>query len=71
MNYRYHSTRCRHGMCLETVGCDTCGVKVKEAAGAHLRRADTRSRGGLGEGADGYGMTESRGRGNSNARRAG
>lgn len=36
------SVRCRHGFCLETVGCPTCRVDVPETAGAHLRRAGVR-----------------------------
>lgn len=44
MTHRYRSIRCRHGMCLDTVGCAECGVKPKRGAGQHLLRwADRKS----------------------------
>ena len=36
------SVRCKHGFCLETVGCPDCGVRVLYGASSHLRRADER-----------------------------
>ena len=36
------SVRCRHGFCLETVGCEQCGAKVLYGASSHLRRAHER-----------------------------
>jgi hypothetical protein len=63
------SNRCKHGMCLTTVGCDTCGVTVPERAGAHLRRADERRANSV-RAPDGYGNSDGRRRqqGNNNAR---
>ena len=37
------SVRCKHGFCLETVGCEQCAVKVLYGAGSHLRRAACRA----------------------------
>ena len=37
------SIRCKHGFCLETVGCDQCKVKTSDAASSHLRRANERA----------------------------
>lgn len=66
MNYRYRSERCRHGLCLLSVGCEVCGVKADRKASAKLRRASERKV-ALPRTAEGYGLTETRGRGNNNA----
>lgn len=69
MNYRYHSTRCRHGFCLASVGCETCGVKPNEVDARRLRRAETHIVNP--PSAHGYAVDETRGRGNRNAARGG
>jgi hypothetical protein len=64
MNYRNHSNRCRHGFCLTSVGCERCGVKPDKVAARRLRRPDTHA---SPVSAQGYGLSETRGRGNRNA----
>jgi hypothetical protein len=63
------SIRCRHGMCLATVGCETCGVTVPERAGRHLRRSEERRSNSV-RAPDGYGTSDGKRRqqGNTNAR---
>lgn len=67
MTQRNHSTRCRHGFCTVTVGCEACGIKKDAVLSRKLRKSTVRNRN---EVPQGYGNTEGRksGDGNSNAR---
>lgn len=77
MQYRYHSTRCRHGFDRSVVPCPGCGDKCpldKVEARRYERAAlgkRQRERHAAPRSAAGYAESETRGRGNRNAARGG